>query len=88
MDRVGVRELRQNASRVLQRVKAGETVEITEHGRPVARLMPIGGDEYDRLVDAGEVLPGTQDILAGQPVVVPGLRLSEDLAAIREGDWR
>ncbi|MBW3575848.1 MAG: type II toxin-antitoxin system prevent-host-death family antitoxin, partial [Actinobacteria bacterium] len=54
MERVGVRELKQNASRVLDRVKAGETVEITEHGHPVALLTPLqAGDDFDRLVAAG-----------------------------------
>jgi prevent-host-death family protein len=38
--RVGVRELRQNLSVYLDRVKAGETLEVTEHGHPVARLGP------------------------------------------------
>jgi prevent-host-death family protein len=38
---VGVRELRQNASKVLKRVKAGESIDVTEHGRPIARLVPI-----------------------------------------------
>jgi len=36
-----VRELRQNASKLLERVAAGESIEITNHGRPVARLVPI-----------------------------------------------
>ena len=35
--RVGVRELRQNLSVYLDRVKDGETLEVTEHGHPVAR---------------------------------------------------
>ncbi len=38
--RVGVRELRQNLSVYLRRVKAGETLEVTEHGQVVARLAP------------------------------------------------
>jgi prevent-host-death family protein len=38
---VGVRVLRQEASTLLDRVKAGETIEITEHGKPVALLSPI-----------------------------------------------
>ncbi len=85
-----MRELKQNASRVLERVKAGETVEITEYGRPVALLAPLGGgDEYDRLVEADEILVGTQDVSEAQPVAVaPGIRLSHDLAALRDGDWR
>jgi prevent-host-death family protein len=37
---VGVRELRQNLSRYLERVKAGETLTVTERGHEVARLVP------------------------------------------------
>jgi prevent-host-death family protein len=40
MDRVGVRELRQNLSVYLRRVQDGETLEVTERGRPVAVLAP------------------------------------------------
>lgn len=37
---VGVRELRQNLSRYLERVKGGETLTVTERGHEVARLVP------------------------------------------------
>lgn len=37
---VGVRELRDHLSAYLERVKAGEVVTVTEHGRPIARLVP------------------------------------------------
>ena len=45
---VGVRELRQNLSRYLERVKDGETLTVTERGREVARLVPShpGVDPY------------------------------------------
>jgi prevent-host-death family protein len=90
MDRVGVRDLKQNASRVLDRVKAGETVTVTEHGRPVALLTPLPDvDDYERLIETGDVLIGSQDILAGTPVDVGGrARMSDNLAALRRGDWR
>jgi prevent-host-death family protein len=42
MDSVGVRELRQNLSRYLVKVKEGESFAVTERGREVARLMPSG----------------------------------------------
>lgn len=42
MNRVGVRELRQNLSRYLVEVKAGEGFIVTERGREVARLLPSG----------------------------------------------
>jgi prevent-host-death family protein len=41
MERVGVRELRQNLSVYLRRVRRGESLEVTERGRPVAVLQPI-----------------------------------------------
>ena len=54
--RVGVRELRQSASQVLDLVKAGTTVEITEHGVPVARLVPITRSLYQDYIDAGFII--------------------------------
>ena len=36
---VGVRELRDHLSAYLERVKAGEIITVTEHGRPIARLV-------------------------------------------------
>jgi prevent-host-death family protein len=41
MERVGVRELRQNLSVYLRRVRAGESLEVTERGEPVALLKPL-----------------------------------------------
>jgi len=38
--KVGVRELRQNLSKYLERVKAGEELVVTERGEDVARLIP------------------------------------------------
>ncbi|MDQ3611256.1 MAG: type II toxin-antitoxin system prevent-host-death family antitoxin [Actinomycetota bacterium] len=61
MERIGVRELRQNASRYLALVKAGETVEVTERGILVALLAPPGGPRSarDRLVASGRLVPAT-----------------------------
>ena len=55
MDRVGVRELRQNLSVYLRRVRRGETLEVTERGRPVALLQPIvaADDGLARLAERG-----------------------------------
>lgn len=40
MDSVGIRELKQNASAVVARAAAGETITITDRGRPVAQIGP------------------------------------------------
>jgi prevent-host-death family protein len=54
MERIGVRELRQHASRWLRRVVAGESFEVTDRGRPVALLVPVPDDEgLEALVAAG-----------------------------------
>lgn len=60
---VGVRELRQNLSVYLDRVKAGETLEVTEHGRPVARLGPNPPTKLsilDQMIADGRVTPATR----------------------------
>jgi len=69
MKAIGVRALRQRASEVLKLVEAGRTVEITTHGRPVARLVPIRAtSRRHRLIAEGRIRPGTGDLLdLGQP---------------------
>ncbi|MEA2639264.1 MAG: hypothetical protein QOF51_658 [Chloroflexota bacterium] len=62
MERISVRELRQHASRWLQRVHLGESFEVTDRGRPVAVLVPRPeGDGLQRLIDAGLVRPHRVD---------------------------
>ena len=54
---VGVRELRQSASKILDQVKDGVVFEITEHGVPVARLVPITKSLYEEYIAAGLIIP-------------------------------
>jgi prevent-host-death family protein len=53
--KVGVRELRQNLSVYLRRVKAGEALEVTDRGHVVALLVPLPDPDtpLDRLVASG-----------------------------------
>lgn len=64
MERIGVRELRQHASRWLRRVAEGETYEITVRGVPVARLSPVAppGSVLERLAAEGLVTLATADL--------------------------
>jgi prevent-host-death family protein len=41
MKQIGVYEAKAQLARLLQEVERGETVTITRHGRPVARLVPV-----------------------------------------------
>jgi prevent-host-death family protein len=86
MLRIGVRELRQNASRYLARVKAGETVEVTERGVLVARLVPPQRSESarDRLVAAGRLIPARSPRRLPQPMSVDGPPTGEVLDELRE----
>ncbi len=86
--RVGVRELRQNLSVYLDRVKAGETLEVTEHGQPVARLTPRPVEHMsivDRMIAEGRITPATGDHrLIPLPPKIPGRPLSEILKEMRD----
>ena len=55
---VGVKELRNNLSRYLEKVRDGEEVVVTDRGRAIARVLPIGAERaLDRLIAEGVVTP-------------------------------
>jgi prevent-host-death family protein len=63
MTTVGIRELRQRASELLRRVEAGETIEVTDRGRPVALLAPLPDrSPIERLTVAGDLVPSQRDL--------------------------
>jgi prevent-host-death family protein len=84
MDRIGVRELRQHASRYLERVVAGETLEVTDRGRPVARLVPVRTEPWADMVASGRVTPA-EDVtdIADEPPGEYEVEPSAVLAAMR-----
>lgn len=51
------RELRNNSSKVLADVKAGETIAVTNNGEVTAILVPPGTSRYDQLVASGRIIP-------------------------------
>ena len=60
--RVSVRELRQNLSVYLRRVMEGEALEVTQRGRPVAVLRPLGhrrSPTLERMIEDGRLRPAT-----------------------------
>jgi prevent-host-death family protein len=76
MERIGVRELRQNASRYLAMVKAGETVEVTERGELVALLVPVQRSRTarDQLIALGKLIPAaspTGRLRSSRPRPIP-----------------
>lgn len=79
--KVGIRELHQDASRVLREVKAGESVEITEHGRPIARIIPIASSSWEEIFAAGLAITSTAEDWrpAKQRIKIKGNRTSTQI---------
>jgi prevent-host-death family protein len=62
MASVGIRELRQRASELVRRVEGGESIEITDRGRPVAVLAPLAHDPLERLRAAGDLMDAAGEL--------------------------
>ena len=94
MASVGIRELKQNASAVLRRVKAGESLEVTERGQPVARLVPYRPMHIlDRMVLEGRATAPVGDLLEyvkEHPPLppTPGMPLASEILAEMRADER
>jgi len=94
-ERVGIRELRQNLSVYVRRVREeGRAYEVTERGEPVARLTPLEGRPMsliERMVADGRITPATRtwDELPPPVQLPPGGRaLSEIIEEMRDEDER
>ena len=90
MERIGIRELQQHASRWVRRAASGETFEVTDRGRPVARLGPVRPlVGIAKLRAEGRITEATGDLLELAPLLPPkpGVPLpSEELARLREDE--
>ena len=86
MTSIGIRELKDNLSRFIRRIEAGERIAITAHGRVVAELVPPGTkakgggpSRFDELIAAGVIRPPLE---AGDPFEDwPEIRLPPGTAA-------
>lgn len=82
------RELRNNSSEILRRVSRGESFEITNHGKVVARIVPPAPKTgLEKLREAGLVRPATQpfdiDAIKPQKVGVSTKEILDDLRGDR-----
>ncbi len=82
---VGIRALKQNASAVVARAAAGDVITITDHGRPVARLVPIASTPLEDLAAAGLVRPARHR-LRDLPAPTKGPSLTEALQQQRDSE--
>jgi prevent-host-death family protein len=91
MTRIGIRELRQKASEYLRRVEGGETIEVTDRGRPIALLTPIPeAPPLERLRAAGDVdaALGSMDDLPAPLALAPGQEAPSTILARMRADER
>ena len=87
MERIGVRELRQNASKYLARVALGETIEVTDRGRAVARLIPPATDRWTAMVESGRIASPVDDAaVVDEAPCEYGVAASAELVAMREDE--
>lgn len=78
MTSIGAYEAKTHLPRLLDRVEQGETLTITRHGRPVARLGPVEADDRARAAQAAEELRAIRRRVKRAPI--------EDLiATVHEG---
>jgi prevent-host-death family protein len=88
-EKIGIRELRQHASRYVAMAKAGMRVPVTDRGKLVAYLVPAeaGGTVLDRMRAAGQVRPAIGNLLdlMPPPPTPPGQKtLTETLLEMRD----
>lgn len=84
---VGIRDLKQNASAVVARVRAGDSLLVTDRGVPVARIIPIGDLTLDDRVAIGQATAPTvslDELLSSLPDEPTTTLLSDTLAELRE----
>jgi len=72
---VGVRQLRDELSRHLAKVRDGATITVTDHGRPIARISPVGRPtKLEQLIAEGRVTPAKKTKSpAPEPAAARGL---------------
>lgn len=85
MSEVGIRALKQNASAVVAEAAAGETVTITDRGRPVAQMTAIPKSRLRSLVEEGQARPARSK-LADLAAPEPGPDMSSALVEMRDDE--
>jgi prevent-host-death family protein len=81
--RVGIRELKSTLSECVREVKSGRTIVVTEHGQPVARIIPVGislRERVEALRKAGAIAWSGRRLRPAKPVgKVRGAKTVADL---------
>lgn len=88
METVTHREMRNRSGEILRRVEAGESIEVSNNGRPAALIVPVGGTVLDGLIARGEARPAraaVETLLAIRRV--ESMTTAQELIADSRGAW-
>lgn len=90
MKTVGIRALKQNASAVVAEAAAGETVVVTDRGRPVAQLVPLPRSPLADMIASGRARLPKRSIADLPPPLKarPGQRSSAEVLREMRDDER
>ena len=69
----GIKEVKNNLSRLLARVKSGEEILITERGRPIARIAREDSAQKSVRVALGPLIQKGMIVLPGRSIAKDGL---------------
>jgi prevent-host-death family protein len=87
MVRIGIRELRDNLTATIRRVRAGEAFEVTHDGEPVAILSPVKRSRLDELIASGDATPAKRPLnLSRKPLPVQGGRSISEILDEQRAD--
>ncbi len=79
---VGIRELKTHLSKYVRQVKSGDTIVITDHGKPVGRIVPVEQTVEEKILalrDSG-FLEWSGEKLSLDPIT-PAVKLRDDVLA-------
>jgi len=80
MKTIAHRELRNESSKILDEVSKGAVIQVTNHGKVVALIVPPTSSRYELLVAAGKIRPG--DHAEAPWAAIPKVELVEDSSAV------
>ena len=83
MEKIGLKELNQQTSKVVARVRNGERLMVTDHGRNIAMIVPVNSESiYETMLGAGQIRPANARV----PLRVARVSLTETTEQLRDED--
>ncbi len=85
--RIGIRELREDLSLALRRVRRGQVLEVTDRGAPVARIVPVvpALEPLSTLIAEGRIRPPRNTGALPPPLDLPSRMTSEEAIDVLRG---